>query len=305
MGGNSGATKDGFRSGFVALVGRPNAGKSTLLNSVIGTKIAITSGTSQTTRQRIRAVLTTDDFQLVLVDTPGLHKPKDVLGEELNASAIKALDDVDVVAMLIDSTAPIGTGDEWVAAQVRACDARKICVLTKNDIASAEQIESQRIAAEKLADWDAMVSCSARSGKNVDAFVEECVFFLPEGPRWFPPDMQSDLTDEMMVAEFVREKVLKGFREEIPHSVGVIVDSMTYSSKKQLYSIEASIYTERDSQKAMLIGKGGRAIKEIGSKARSDLEQLLGARVFLDLSVKVKKGWRSDEAQLRRFGYMD
>lgn len=305
MGGVAAEPAAGHRSGFVALVGRPNAGKSTLLNKVMDRKIAITSKTSQTTRQRIRAVLTSDDYQLVLVDTPGLHKPKDVLGEELNASACKALEDVDVVAMLIDSSAPIGTGDEWVASQVRACDAKRICVLTKSDIATPEQIDAQRAAAERLAQWDAMVLLSSQTGRNVQAFVEECVCFLPEGPRWFPPDMTCDLDDETMVAEFVREKVLRSFRDEVPHSVGVAVDSMEYSSKKQLYSISASIYTERDSQKAILIGKGGRAIRRIGTSAREDLEQLLGARVFLDLSVKVKRGWRSDEAQLKRFGYMD
>lgn len=305
MGGAVAFDADGYRSGFVALVGRPNAGKSTLLNKVVGTKVAITSKTSQTTRQRIRGVLTTDEYQLVLLDTPGMHKPKDVLGEELNASALKALDDVDVVAMLVDASAPIGTGDEWVSAHVRASDAKKICVLTKNDLASPEELDAQRRAAEALCDWDAIVSLSSKTGYNVHAFVEECVYFLPEGPRWFPPDMQTDLTEEVMVAEFVREKVLQGFRDEVPHSVGVIVDAMDYNPKKQLYAIEASIYTERDSQKAILIGKGGRAIKRIGSQAREDLEALLGARVYLDLSVKVKKGWRSDEAQLRRFGYME
>ncbi len=285
MGGASAPVSDDYRSGFVALVGRPNAGKSTLLNRVVGAKVAITSKTSQTTRQRIRAVLTTDAYQLVLLDTPGMHKPKDVLGEELNASALKALADVDVVAMLVDASAPIGTGDEWVASQVRGVAAKKICVLTKNDLATPEEIEAQARAAEALADWDAIVSLSSKTGYNVDAFIEECVFFLPEGPRWFPADMQTDLSDEVMVAEFVREKVLQGFRDEVPHSVGVIVDAMEYNAKKQLYAIEASIYTERDSQKAILIGKGG--------------------RVYLDLSVKVKRGWRSDEAQLRRFGYME
>lgn len=305
MGGAPDEPEDGFRSGFVALIGRPNAGKSTLLNKVVGSKVAITSSTSQTTRQRIRGIVTTSDYQLVLLDTPGIHKPKDVLGEELNASAVKALSDVDVAAMLIDAAAPIGTGDEWVASQLRSCDAKKICVLTKNDLAAPDEIASQRERAEALCDWDAFVSLSSKTGHNVKAFVEECVFFLPEGPRWFPPDMQTDVSEEVMVAELVREKVLQGFRDEVPHSVGVIVDSMEYNAKKQLYAIAASIYTERESQKAILIGKGGRAVKRIGSRARREAELLLGARVYLDLSVKVKRGWRSDEAQLRRFGYLD
>lgn len=306
MGGATPSVGKDFKSGFVALVGRPNAGKSTLLNAVVGTKVAITSRTSQTTRQRIRGILTTDEFQLILVDTPGLHKPHDVLGEELNTSALSALGDVDAVAMLIDATAPIGTGDKWVASQIAPIhDIPKICVLTKTDNATPEEIAAQRVAAESLCQWDAMVALSAKSGYNVQAFIEECLFFLPEGPTWFPADMSSDLTDEVMIAEFIREKVLRNFREEVPHSVGVIVDSMEYVTKKQLYRIEASIYTERESQKAMLIGKGGRAIKKIGSIARQEAEMLLGARVFLDLSVKVKRGWRSDEAQLKRFGYME
>ncbi len=305
MGGVSYEPEAGHRSGFVCLVGRPNAGKSTLLNAVMGKKIAITSKTSQTTRQRIRAVLTDQSYQLILVDTPGLHKPKDVLGEELNASACKALEDVDVAAMLIDASAPIGRGDEWVAAQVRAADAKRICVLTKSDRATADQIDAQRAAAERLATWDAMVLVSAKTGYNLKAFVEECVCFLPEGPRWFPPDMVCDLDDETMVAEFIREKILRSFRDEVPHSVGVLVDHMEYSSKKQVYVISASIFTERAGQKAMLIGKGGHAIRGIGTSAREDLEQLLGARVYLDLSVKVKRAWRSDEAQLKRFGYLD
>lgn len=296
---------EGFKSGFVALVGRPNAGKSTLINRVVGAKVAITSKTSQTTRQRIRAVVNGDDYQLILVDTPGIHKPKDVLGEELNASAMKSLEDVDVVAMMIDATQPIGRGDEWVAAEILKCEAKRICVLSKSDIATPEQIESQRLAAEKLASWDAMVLLSAKTGRNVNAFIEECVYLLPEGPRWFPADMVSDQTEETMVAEFVREKVLRSFRDEVPHSVGVKVDKMEYVPKKQLYVIEATMLTERESQKAMLIGKGGKAIKRIGSQAREDLEALLGARVYLDLSVKVKRNWRSDEAQLRSFGYMD
>ncbi len=305
MGGVHDAPEEGFRSGFVALVGRPNAGKSTLMNKVVGSKVAITSKTAQTTRQRIRAVLNGEGYQLVLVDTPGLHKPKDVLGEELNAAAVKALGDVDVVAMLVDCTQPIGRGDEWVAAQVARCDARRICVLTKADVATEAQVDAQRRAAEAMGEWDAMVLLSAKTGRNVRAFVEECVFLLPEGPRWFPADMVSDQTDESMVAEFVREKVLRSFRDEVPHSVGVKVERMEYVRKKQLYRIEATVLTERDSQKAMLIGKGGQAVKRIGSQARAELETLLGAKVYLELSVKVKRNWRSDEAQLRAFGYMD
>ena len=191
--GGSFPTNPDFKSGFVTLVGRPNAGKSTLLNAIMGKKIAITSNTAQTTRHRFRAVHTTDDMQMIIVDTPGLHKPQDALGEELNTSAIKALEDVDVVAMLIDASKPIGRGDEWVAAQVRAAKgSAKICVLSKTDLASDAEISAQREAAEKLCDWDAMVALSAETGRNVDAFVEEVQFLLPEGPAWFPADMETD-----------------------------------------------------------------------------------------------------------------
>lgn len=295
--------KEGFRSGFVTLIGRPNAGKSTLLNAIMGKKIAITSNTAQTTRHRFRAVLTRDDFQMVLVDTPGLHKPHDALGEELNTSALKALEDVDVVAMLIDASQPIGRGDEWVASQLSRVRSAKICVLSKTDIVSPEQLSRQREAAEQLCKWDAMVGLSSQTGKNVDAFVEEAVFFLPEGPAWFPADMETDQPIEVVIAEFVREKILRSFHDEVPHAIGVRVDELEYVRKQDLHRIYATIYVERDSQKGIIIGKRGSAIKQIGTEARADLEHLLGTRVFLDLNVKVKKNWRRDATQIRRFGY--
>lgn len=292
-----------FKSGFVTLVGRPNAGKSTLLNAIMGKKIAITSSTVQTTRHRFRAVLSRDDFQMVIVDTPGLHKPQDALGEELNTSALKALEDVDVVALLIDCSKPIGKGDRWVAEQVKRSRAKKICVLSKTDIASPEQISKQREAAEALMPWDAMVALSAESGHNVDAFVEEVEYLLPQGPAWFPRDMETDQPIEVIVAEFVREKILRSFHDEVPHAIGVTVDEMEYVKKTDLTRIHAIVYVERDSQKGIIIGKRGAAIKQIGTEARADLEQLLGTRVFLDLMVKVKKNWRRDASQIRRFGY--
>lgn len=301
--GGSFPTNPDFKSGFVTLVGRPNAGKSTLLNAIMGKKIAITSNTAQTTRHRFRAVHTTDAVQMIIVDTPGLHKPQDALGEELNTSAIKALEDVDVVAMLIDASKPIGRGDEWVAAQVRAAKgSAKICVLSKTDLASDAEISAQREAAEKLCDWDAMVALSAETGRNVDAFVEEVQFLLPEGPAWFPADMETDQPLEVMVAEFIREKILRNFFDEVPHAIGVAVEEMEFE-KPNLYRIYAVIYVERDSQKGIIIGKRGAAIKRIGTEARKDLELLLGAKVFLDLSVKMRKNWRRDANQIRRFGY--
>lgn len=294
---------DGYKSGFVTLVGRPNAGKSTLLNAVIGKKIAITSDTAQTTRHRFRAVKTTDDYQLVIVDTPGLHKPHDALGEELNTSALKALDDVDVVAMLIDSSKPVGSGDEWVANQLKRIKTRKLLVLSKTDLADVATIDAQQEAASSLADWDGIVRCSAATGEGVLEFESAVVDLMPEGPQWFPADMDTDQPIEVVVAEFIREKILRSFRDEIPHAIGVQTEEMTYSRKKDLHSIRAIIYVEHESQKGMIIGKKGAAIKRIGTEAREDLEHILSTRVYLDLSVKVRKNWRRDANQIRRFGY--
>lgn len=295
-----------IRSGFVALVGRPNAGKSTLANALVGHKVAITSDTPQTTRHRLRAVIDRDDAQVVLVDTPGLHKPHDALGEQLNRSALKALEDVDVVAMLVDATKPVGGGDKWVAEHVaKARRAKKVLVVTKADIASEEQVERQLAAARELADFDETVVLSAVEGFNLDGFYSAVVEYLPEGPRWFPRDMPSDQPIEVMVAEFIREKILRTTFDEVPHAVGVAVEDLVVDPKKDLTRIWAVIYVERDSQKGIIIGKGGEAIKRVGIEAREDLERLLGTKVFLDLNVKVKKDWRRDASQIRRFGYGD
>jgi GTPase len=304
-GAGSSNTAEPLRSGFVALVGRPNAGKSTLTNAIVGHKIAITSDTPQTTRQRLRAVWDRDDAQLVIVDTPGLHKPHDVLGRELNRAALKALEDVDVVAMLVDATKPVGRGDEWVAGHVAKSGAKRVLLITKEDAAPDETIAHQVEAASKLADFDDVLVVSAVEGTNVERFIETVVGYLPQGPRWFPRDMPSDQPIELTLAEFVREKILRSTRDEVPHAVGVVIDDFTYDDKKDLYSIWAIVYVERESQKGIVIGKGGEMLKAVGSEARVDLERLLGGKVFLNLSVKVKKDWRRDAAQIRRFGYGD
>ena len=278
----------------MTLVGRPNAGKSTLINAVVGHKVAITSNTAQTTRHRFRAIVTREDMQMnFIVDTQGLHKPHDALGEELNTSAIMAMEDVDVIAFLVDASKPIGRGDEWVAAQVRAVrHARKILVITKADLVDKDVIISQLEAARALGRWDDEVVLSSKSGFNVDGFEHAVSCWLPEGPKWFPDDMDTDQPFEVLVAEFIREKILRSFRDEVPHSIGVIADQIEYERRKDMYKIYAVVYVERDSQKGIIIGKGGSAIKQIGIEARQDLEQLLGCKVFLDLQVKVKKNWR-------------
>lgn len=292
-----------FRSGFVTFVGRPNAGKSTLINNIMGKKIAITSNTAQTTRHRFRAVLTRDDFQMILVDTPGLHKPHDALGEELNTSALKSLEGVDAVCMLVDSSKEVGRGDEWVASQLNSVRATKILVLSKCDLVNEEQLAAQMEKARQLADWDAVMVCSGETGEGVEDLVNDIAALLPEGPKWFPDDMETDQPIEVVIAEFIREKILRSFHDEVPHAIGVKVEEMRYNKRNKTNGITAIVYVERDSQKGIIIGKGGSAIKKIGTEARVDLEQLLGTKVFLDLSVKVKKNWRRDASQIRRFGY--
>ncbi|MCH4084154.1 MAG: GTPase Era [Olsenella sp.] len=292
-----------FRSGFVALVGRPSVGKSTLLNAAVGGKVAITSPVAQTTRRRMRAVVNRPNAQIVIVDTPGLHKPKDALGKELNKVALGELADVDVAAFLVDATKPVGRGDEWVARHVDASDAPyKLLVITKADLAKPEQVTAQLEAASALARFDDTIVVSAREGFNVDAFVSMVAEHLPEGPRWFPEDMDCDATDEELVAEFVREKVLLNLRQEVPHSVGVICDDIDWA-KDGHASIRATIIVERESQKGIVIGRGGSMVKRIGTQARKDIERLFDARVFLDIQVRVQPQWRRDQNEIRRLGY--
>lgn len=294
---------DGFRSGFVALVGRPSVGKSTLLNACAGEKIAITSPVAQTTRKRMRAVISRPGCQIVVVDTPGLHKPKDALGKELNKVALGELADVDVVAFLIDATKPVGRGDEWVAGHVAASRAPfKLLVITKADKATPEIVASQLEAARKLADFDDELVVSAKEGFNVDSFLEIVERHLPKGPRWFPEDMDTDMRDEDLVAEFIREKVLMNCRQEVPHSVAVKVESLSWPKRDQL-SVAATIMVEREGQKAILIGRGGSMIKKIGTEARRDIERLFGAKAYLDLKVRVQPEWRRDQNEIRELGY--
>lgn len=295
---------DQFRSGFVTFLGRPNAGKSTLLNAIMDQKFAITSPTAQTTRHRFRAIHTTDAYQLVIVDTPGVHKPHDALGEELNTTALKSLEGIDVAAFLLDAHEPLGTGDEWVITQLKAVkNTPKILVISKCDLADAEQIATQIERAQALLEWDGVVVLSALEHEHIDEFLELVVSYLPEGPLWFPADMRTDQPQEVIIAEFIREKILYTVYDEVPHAIGVVVDEMSYNRRKHLNRIYATIYVERDSQKGILIGKGGETIKHIGTEARKDLEVLLGTKVFLDLQVKVKKNWRRDLNLIRRFGY--
>lgn len=300
---STGDVDPSFTSGFVALIGRPNAGKSTLVNAVVGEKVAITSDTPQTTRHRLRAILDRPGMQMILVDTPGLHKPHDALGEELNHSALKALEDVDVVAMLVDASKPIGKGDVWVSSQLANIRSKKVLVITKADIAHDNEAQLQMNRARDLAAWDDVVVVSALKGFNVEGFVSAVQALLPHGPRWFTEGTTTDQSLDVLVAETIREKILRATHDEVPHSVGVQTESLEFKEKKNLYAIYATVYVERESQRGIIVGHGGSMIKHIGISARHDLEHLLGAQVFLDLNVKVKRDWRSDAAQIRRFGY--
>ena len=291
------------RSGFVALVGRPNAGKSTLVNALVGSKVAIVSDKPQTTRHRLRAIVDTEDAQIVLVDTPGLHKPHDALGEELNRSALMALRDVDVVAMVVDLSAPVGGGDRWVGEHVAATDAKRVLVLTKADLPSDRPIEKRIADASALAPFDDVVVLSAKEAFNLEGFTAAVSALLPMGPRFFPREMTSDQPEEVVIAELIREKVLWHTRDEVPHSVGAVIDDLRYDEDNDTTTVHATIFVERDSQQGIVVGSGGSMIKRIGTEARKDLETLLGTKVYLDLAVRVKKDWRSDGAMIKRFGY--
>ena len=286
---------------FYGLVGLNGSGKSTLLNACYGKKVAITSPVAQTPRRRMRAVVNRPGYQLVFVDTPGIHKPKDGLGSELNKSALFELNDVDVVAFLIDATKPIGRGDAWVAERVRCARCKKVLVLTKADEADPAQVMEQLKAAHELMEYDDEIVTSSVKNFNVDAFIETVAHFLPEGPRWFPEDMGTDASDETLVAEFVREKVLRRTRDEIPHSVGVICDALEQT--KKVLRVHATIYVEREGQKGIIIGKGGQMLKKIASAARMDIEELLGVKVNLQCWVKVREDWRDNELQLNSLGF--
>ncbi|RVU98339.1 GTPase Era [Coriobacteriales bacterium OH1046] len=292
-----------FRSGFCALVGRPNAGKSTLVNACVGGKIAITSPVAQTTRRRLRAVVNAEGGQIVIVDTPGLHKPKDTLGKELNKTALGELADADVVAYLVDATAPAGTGDAWVARHVEGSDAPyKLLVITKADLVSQDEAAVQLEKARGLARFDDALVISAKEGFNVDLFLRLILDHLPEGPRWFPDDMGSDASDEDIVADLVREKLLLRLRQEVPHSIAVTCDEIDYADDGHA-SIAATVIVERAGQKGIVVGSGGSMIKSVGIEARRDIERMLGCKVYLDLNVKVAPLWRRDARAIRRLGY--
>jgi GTPase len=292
----------GYRSGFVSIVGRPNVGKSTLLNALLNRKVAITSAKPQTTRNAIRAVLTGDGWQIVFVDTPGLHKPKTLLGERLNAVVRGTLKEVDAIVFMLDATQPVGGGDRYVAEEIIRTGTPAICVVNKMDLVGPGVLAPQLIAAEGLAEWRAIIPISAKESRKVDELQGLLVDQLQEGPQFYPDDVVTDQPQELLLAEIIREKALETTYQEVPHSVAVVIDEVT-ERKDGLIEIYAKVLVERDSQKGIIIGKGGAKLKEIGTRARHELEWLLGAQVFLKLQVKVSKDWSRDPKALQRLGY--
>lgn len=293
----------GFRSGFVAVIGRPNAGKSTLLNQLLGQKVLIMSDKPQTTRNKIQCILTEERGQVIFLDTPGIHKPKHKLGEFMVDVAIDSLREVDLVLYMVDVTAEFGPGEEYIIKALKQAKTRSILVLNKIDLLKKEQILKLIQDYSKLADFLAIIPLSAKTGENKEELLKVIFGQLPEGPMYYPEDEVTDQPERFIMAELVREKVLQLTRDEVPHSIAVVVESV--EEKTTLVKVRALIIVERDSQKGIIIGQGGKLLKEIGRLARQDIETLLGSKVFLELWVKVKKDWRNRVDNLRELGYLD
>ena len=303
-----------FRSGFVTLVGRPNVGKSTLLNQLVGSKVAIVSDRPQTTRTAIRGVRTTPDNQIVYVDTPGIHKPRTPLGERTNERAVATLGEVDVVCLLVEADAPIGAGDRFVAGLVHQVPTPKLLVVNKIDRAGKPAIvEHLAIAARDLGDFDAYLPLSARTGDGIAALLGEIESRLPEGPRYYAEGTVTDQPETFVAAELVREKLLAIARDELQHSISVSVEELEdipdadgvadADDRDAILRLRADISVERDSQKGIVIGRGGRVLKDAGTAARQELEALLGVRVYLETRVRVERDWQRRAHALDRLGY--
>jgi GTP-binding protein Era len=293
-----------MKSGLVALVGRPNVGKSTLLNALLGQKLAIVSDKPQTTRSAVRGVLHRPEGQIVLVDTPGLHKPRTLLGQRLNDLVRGTLAEVDLVLQLVDAAAGVGAGDRFLAAELAKVDTPKLCVVNKLDAASRAKLVAALQAAADLGDFAEIVPVSARDGTQLDLLVELILRHLPEGRPLYPEGHTSDEPEQHLVAELIREKALVRVRDELPHSVAVLVEEMGPDPEREdLLVVRAVLFVERASQKPIILGRGGSVLRDIGTEARAELEALFGTKVYLDLRVKVAKDWQRDPRQLSRLGF--
>lgn len=298
---------DEFRSGFVCFVGRPNTGKSTLTNALVGEKVAITSNRPQTTRHTIRGIVHREDFQIILVDTPGLHRPRTLLGERLNELVKGTYSDVDVIGLCLPADEAIGPGDRWIYEQIRAVAPRTtlIVIVTKIDKVPRDKVAAQLMAVSQLVgDTAEIVPVSATKGEQLDVLTEVLVSKLPPGPAFYPDGELTDEPEQVLMAEFIREAALEGVRDELPHSLAVVIDDVTpREGRDDLIDVHAIVYVERDSQKGIVIGKGGARLREVGTAARTQIEKLLGTKVYLTLQVKIAKNWQRDPKQLRRLGF--
>ena len=298
-----------FRSGFACFVGRPNAGKSTLTNALVGAKIAITSSKPQTTRHAIRGILNRPDAQLILVDTPGLHKPRTLLGSRLNDVVRETWAEVDVIGFCVPADAPVGRGDEFIVGELRSVAARTpvLGIVTKTDRAQPEQIAERLTELSELMAFAEVLPCSAVSGFQVDLLADLLVARLPEGPQLYPDGELTDEPEETLVAELIREAALEGVRDELPHSIAVVIEEMIPREGRPehdpMLDVHANLYVERSSQKSIVIGKGGARLRQVGTDARRQIEALLGTKVYLDLHVKIAKDWQRDPRQLRKLGF--
>ena len=298
-----------FRAGFISIVGRPNVGKSTLTNALVGPKVAITSGRPETTRHTSRGIVHGDNYQLVLVDTPGYHRPRTLLGKRLNDMVREALAEVDCVIFCLPANQRIGPGDQFIARELRSVRRPIIAVATKCDSVPRERVMEHLMAIEKLGEWSAIVPVSSFENKGIDRLREVLAQTVPLSPPLYPQDNISDESRETMIAEFIREAALEGVRDELPHSLAVQVEEIIERPKREgdtrppLLDIHVNVYVERDSQKAIIIGKKGARLKEIGTRARANIEEYLGRRVYLDLHVRTAKDWQSDPKMLQRLGF--
>ena len=301
-----------FRSGFVCLVGRPNTGKSTLTNALVGGKVAITSSRPQTTRHTIRGIVAREDFQIVLVDTPGLHRPRTLLGKRLNELVRDTYSQVDIIGLCIPADEVIGPGDRWIFEQIRAIAPKTtlVVIVTKIDKVSKDLLAAQLVAVHELAGEHAaaIVPVSATSGEQVDVLTDVLVDHLEPGPAFYPDGELTDEPEETLMAELIREAALEGVRDELPHSLAVVIDEVNpregrSEEQGEMIDVHAILYVERDSQKGIIIGKGGARLREVGTAARHQIETLLGTKVYLELRVKVAKNWQQDPKQLGRLGF--
>jgi len=298
---------DEFRSGFVCFIGRPNTGKSTLTNALVGAKVAITSNRPQTTRHTIRGIVHREDFQIILVDTPGLHRPRTLLGQRLNDLVKDTYSEVDIIGWCIPVDEKIGPGDRWIFDQIKTVAPKTtlVAIVSKTDKVAKDRVAAQLVAVSELVGPDAeIIPVSATTGENLDVLTSVLASRLPPGPAFYPDGELTDEPEEVLMAELIREAALEGVRDELPHSLAVVIEEVSpREGRDDLIDVHAILFVERDSQKGIVIGKGGARLREVGTAARTQIEKLLGTKVYLDLRVKIAKNWQRDPKQLGRLGF--